>query len=86
MALQADRSDVMTRLRRLTIAALAAATVTVGGLATVPTATALPMSCSTALALANFYINTGNGFLVLGNYAVARYWFGKAEGVMDAAC
>jgi hypothetical protein len=76
----------MTRLRRLAITLLAASAVTVGSLAAVPTASALPMSCGAALALAQFYINTGSGFLLLGNYAVARYWFGKAEGVMDAAC
>jgi hypothetical protein len=44
------------------------------------------MSCENALALADFYINTGKGFLALGQVSMASFFFGKATGVMDAAC
>jgi hypothetical protein len=86
MAEMPNRSDVMTKFRRFAIAALAAATVTVGSLATVPTASALPMSCNTARTLARAYITTGDVLYALGSYSAASAWYGKAEGIMMAAC
>ena len=76
----------MARLRRFAIAALAAATVTAGSLATTPAASALPMSCTTARAIARAYIATGDVFYAVGNYSTASYWYGRAQGVMDGAC
>ena len=72
----------MTRLRRFAIAALAAATVTVGSMATVPTATALPMSCAQKSHLAASYWATGVAFYSIGAYWQATYWWGKADGIM----
>ena len=76
----------MNKLRRFAIAALAAATVTIGSLAAAPTASALPMSCTVSLALAQTYIATGNVFYGLGAYQQANYWYGRAEGLVQAAC
>ena len=76
----------MTRLRKFTIAALAAATVAVGSLATIPTASAMPMSCTVALALADSYIATGNVFYALGAHQQAVYWYGRASGLIEASC
>jgi hypothetical protein len=80
-----NRSDVMTRLRRFAIAALAAATVTVGSLATVPPASAA-MACSTAMALASAYMATGDVFFALGHVSKAAAYYGRAQGLMQAAC
>ena len=75
----------MTRLRRFAIAALAAATVTVGNLATVAPASAA-MSCATAMAVADVYIATGNIFLGLGQASLAATYYGRAMGIMQGAC
>ena len=58
----------------------------VGGLAAPPPAAAAKMSCNTAMAVAQSYINAGNVFYGLGDVQTAVYWYGKAEGVLDAAC
>ena len=76
----------MNKLRRFAIAALSAATVTIGSLAATPTASAMPMSCTVSLALAETYIATGNVFYGLGAYQQANYWYGRAEGLIQAAC
>jgi hypothetical protein len=76
----------MTRHRRFAIAALAAATVAVGSLATTPTASALPMSCVTARLIAKMYSLTGDAFYAGGNPTAANYWYGRALGVMEGAC
>ena len=75
----------MSRLRRFAIAALAAATVTVGSLATVSPASAA-MKCSTATALASAYIATGDVFFALGYASKAAAYYGKAQGIMQGAC
>ena len=75
----------MKKLRRFAIGALAAATVTIGSLAAAPTASALPMSCTVSLALAETYIATGNVY-GLGAYQQANYWYGRASGLIQAAC
>jgi hypothetical protein len=72
----------MAGLRRLAIAVLAAATVAAGSLATTSSASAMPMSCTTRLALGATYIATGNVFYGVGSYQLASYWYGKAEGIM----
>ena len=72
----------MTRFRRFAIAVLAAATVTVGSIATVPTASAMPMSCFQKSLLARGYWSTGVAFWSIGAYEEATYWWGKADGIM----
>ena len=76
----------MNKLKMFAITALAAATIGVGGLVAPPSASAKPMSCKTALALSQAYIVIGNMLRNGGNPAAATYYFGKAEGVMQAAC
>ena len=75
----------MKKLRRFAIAALAAATVTIGSLAAPPTASAMPMSCIVALALAESYMYAGNALWRVGAYEQAEYWYGRAAGLIQAA-
>ena len=74
----------MTKLRRFAIALLAAATVTVGSLAPVPTASAMPRSCTVNLSLAQAYYATGHVFFALGDWAKSSYWYGKADALVEA--
>jgi hypothetical protein len=46
----------------------------------------MPMSCDRALALAQAYIVIGNMLKNGGNYAAASYYYGRATGVVEAAC
>ena len=73
----------MTKFRRIAIAGLAAATVAVGNLATVPPASAMPMSCSVKYALAEGYISLGIAHYSVGDYSRAQYWYGRAQGVLQ---
>jgi len=73
----------MTRLRTFAIATLAAATVTAGSLAMVPTASAMPMSCTVRKNLARAYYAMGQVFYALGDDAMAYYWWGRSYGVVD---
>jgi hypothetical protein len=79
-----NRSEVMTRLRRFAIVALAAATVAVGSLATVPTASAMPLSCTVKLALADSYISLGNVYFSLGAREQAVYWYKLGEALQNS--
>jgi hypothetical protein len=72
----------MNELRRSAIAALAAATVTIGSLASAPTASAMEMSCAQRGTLAVAYWSYGIAFYNLGAYQQATYWWGKADGIM----
>ena len=76
----------MTRLKMFAMTALAAAAIVVGGLVASPSASAMPMSCDRALALAQAYIVIGNMLRNGGHYAEATYYFGKAEGIIYASC
>ena len=76
----------MTRLRQFAIAGLAAATVAIGSLATTATASALPMSCSTAIFISHVYMITANAYNAAGDMAGWNYWRGKAEGILAGAC
>jgi hypothetical protein len=76
----------MTRLRRFAIAALAAATVTVGSLATPPPASAAPMTCAGARLVYWAYMGTGHAYMAAGDVTAGRYWYAKAEGVIEAGC
>ena len=75
----------MARFKMFAVAALAALVLGVGGLAAAPSASAM-MSCDRALALAQAYIVIGNMLYNDGNYAAASYYYGRATGVVDAAC
>jgi hypothetical protein len=76
----------MTRLKRFTMAAFAAATVAVGSFATTSTASALPISCNLAAHIAHMYMMTGNAMAEAGLMTGAYYWWGRAVGVMEGAC
>jgi hypothetical protein len=76
----------MRKLKIFATTTLVAASIGVGSLAAAPSASAMPMTCSQALALAHNYIEIGKVFLNLGQPANAAYYFGKADGIMDAAC
>ncbi len=82
----ATSATTVTKFKKFAVTMLAAATVAFGGLAAQPTASAMPMTCSAAMNLASIYIATGKVFLALGDYVDAVYWFGRAEGLTDAAC
>jgi hypothetical protein len=72
----------MRRLKLITAGALAAVTIAVGGLAAPPPAAAMPKS--TCLALAQLYITHSKVFGALGEYTLAAYWAGRADGMMDS--
>ena len=76
----------MSGLRRIAIAAVAAATIAVGSLATPPTASAASMTCSTAGMVSEIYELTASALFALGETKLAYYWFGRAAGVLDGAC
>ena len=73
----------MARFRRMAIAALAAATVAIGGHVTATPASAMPMSCSVRISLADAYISLGMAHYSVGDYGGARYWYGRAAGVIQ---
>ena len=73
----------MTRLRRLTIASLAAFTVAAGSLIAAPPASAMPMSCAVRYQLSRSYYATGQIFYALGDYTTAFYWVGKSYGIVE---
>ena len=76
----------MSGFRRIAIAVVAAATITVGSLAAPPTATAAPMTCSTAVMLSDIYELTAGALAALGQKLLAFYYFGRAAGVLEGAC
>ena len=76
----------MSGFRRIVIATVAAATVTLGSLAAPPTASAATMTCSTAGMVSDIYELTAAALAALGQKKLAFYWFGRAAGVLDGAC
>ena len=76
----------MNKLRLLAITPLAAAAIGVGGFAAAPSASAAPMSCDRALALAQAYMVIGRMLYNDGNYRAAMYYYGQAQGLMQGAC
>jgi hypothetical protein len=76
----------MLKLKLVAATGLATAALGVGGLVAAPEASALPISCSTAQALARSYVAVAWVFWSQGDYATSAYWRGRAEGVVDAAC
>ena len=77
----------MTKLKMFAATALATTAVGIGGLAAAPSASAQPMSCDTALRLADHYRALGDiALYVFGSPATASFYYGKASGLMAAAC
>ena len=76
----------MGKLRMFAPAALAAAAIGVGGLATAPAASAAPKTCEQALALARAYIAVGDVLLAYGHSSAAAGYYGRARGVVEGAC
>src|SRR5262249_30280742 len=74
------------RLKKLGRGLLVASAILFGDLAVPSRAPAMRMSCSTAKAVAQSYIATGNVFYGLGDYQSASYWYGRAEGVLQSGC
>ena len=73
----------MIRLRTFAIAAIAAATVTIGSLASAPSASAMTMTCQQRYTSYVAYWAYGMALYNGGQYALAFYWFGKGEGLME---
>jgi len=73
----------MTRLKALTTAALAAATI---GFVAAPSASAQPMSCNQAMRMYEVYMAHGNVWFALGNTSAASAYYGRARGVLEGAC
>jgi hypothetical protein len=73
----------MSRLRRLAIALLAAATVAVGSLAVPPPASAMSISCAARYQLANSYYALGQAMWALGHEESAYYWWGRSWGIVE---
>jgi hypothetical protein len=76
----------MPKLKKFATAALATAAIGAAGLAAAPTASAMPMSCSQAVKMSGVYIATGDVFYALGDYVTAAKYYGRASGVVEAAC
>ena len=76
----------MTGLRRLAISTAAGLIVTMGTLASAPSASAYPrMTCNERIDLSFAYYATGQVFWSLGLYTEAYYWWGKSHGIV-AGC
>lgn len=73
------------RLRKFVIAALAAATVAVGSLASIPTASALPR-CEVNWAIADAYYAMGDFCWSHGLYTQGLDYFEKALALDSAPC
>jgi len=73
----------MTKLKMLAAATLATAGI---GLAAAPVASAKPMTCSQAIGMAGLYSATGDIFYSQGQYSLASAYYGRAQGVIEAAC
>ena len=76
----------MSKLKIFAMTALSVAAIVVGGLVTAPSASAAPKTCEQALALARAYIATGDVLLALGHSAAAAGYYGRAQGLIEAAC
>ena len=77
----------MTKLKMLTAATVAACGIGAVGLVGTPTASAAPKySCTVATALATAYTVSGDVNSAAGLDIIANYYYGKAEGLIEAAC
>ena len=76
----------MSRVRRVTIATVAAATVAVGSLATPQPASAVPISCEAASMISAMHLFTVKALVALGQNLSAHYFYGLAEGLRRGSC
>lgn len=77
----------MTRkLKMFVAAALAALAISVGGLVAAPSASAMPKTCAQAQQLARAYIAVGDMMYASGAYSAAAGYYGRALGLIEAAC
>jgi len=60
--------------------------VTVGCLLSALPASAMPMSCGQATAVAAIYKAQGDVQYIFGNYQGASYYYGLARGILEAGC
>lgn len=79
-------TNMTSRLGTLGLATLGATAILVAGLVAPRSAAALRPTCSTARAVASSYIAAGNVAYGLGDYQSASYWYGRAEGLLEASC
>ena len=71
----------MNKLRRFAIAAAAAATVVAGSHVMAPAAYALPRTCAVINQQIKMYWSLGWANYNVGNYVLAYYYWGLAEGL-----
>ena len=77
----------MTRkLKMFVAAALAALAISIGGLVAAPSASAMPKTCGQAQQLASAYIAVGDMLYASGAYSAAASYYGRALGLIEAAC
>jgi hypothetical protein len=76
----------MNKLKMIATTTLAATTIGVGGLVASPSASAKPMSCDRAMALAQAYIVIGQMLYNNGDYTASREYTAHAQGLMQGAC
>ncbi len=76
----------MSKLKMFAMTALAVAAIVVGGLVTAPSASAAPKTCEQALALSMAYIAIGDVLVAYGHSAAGAGYYGRAQGVVEAAC
>jgi hypothetical protein len=77
---------IVRKLQMFAAAALAATAVGGGTLAAAPSASAMPKTCAQAQQLADAYILIGDMLYAGGHYAAAAGYYGRAEGLLEAAC
>ena len=77
----------MFKFQLFTVTAVAAGAISAGALVGTPTASAATKySCAQAHALAATYYWCAEYLDSVGEYAIALYWRGKADGTVDASC
>jgi len=77
---------IVTKLKMFAAAALAATAIGAGTLAAAPSASAMPKTCAQAQQLARAYILIGDMLYAGGHYSAAAGYYGRAEGLLEAAC
>ena len=77
----------MSTLKRIAIAVVAAAAVTVGSVAVVPPTSAMAMlSCEKMFEIYVYHWHLGWQYYALGDYANANHHWGRAEAYRRYAC
>ena len=77
----------MNKLNILVVTALTAGALGLVSVVHPPTASAQPKySCSQAHAMAAGYFASADLYFAYGLYSLADYYYGKAEGIIEASC